>query len=174
MSKQVKVILGSIRPGRAGKTIADWVIKKSKEYDGDLAFELIDLKEVDLPFMDEPMPPMMSDDYANEHTKRWSAMIKNADALVIVTPEYNHGYPPVLKNAIDFLYNEWKDMPVGLVGYGGGGATHAIRQLREILEYVGMKVLEDPVTIGKIWDAVDEEGNVKPENTRGNILEVFR
>ena len=101
-------------------------------------------------------------------------MIKAADALVIVTPEYNHGYPPVLKNAIDFLYHEWQGMVVGLVGYGGGGATHSIRQFREILEFVGMKTLEAQVTIGQVWGAVDGKGNVKQENTRGDILELFR
>ncbi len=174
MTKQVKVILGSVRTGRAGKVIADWVMKKSEEYDGNLEFELIDLKDVNLPFMDEPVPPMTSDSYTHEHTKNWSATIKAADALVIVTPEYNHGYPPVLKNAIDFLYHEWQGKAVGLVGYGGGGATHSIRQLREILVFTGMKPLEDQVTIGKIWEAVDKEGNVKPEYTRGDILDIFR
>ncbi len=65
-------------------------------------------------------------------------------------------------------------MPVGLVGYGGGGATRSIRQLREILEFIGMKALEDQVTIGKIWEALDEEGNVKPENIRGDLLGLFQ
>ncbi len=174
MTKQVKVVLGSVRTGRAGKEIADWILKKSKEYTGNMEFELIDLKALDLPFMDEPTPPMTSDSYTHDHTRKWSAMIKASDALVIVTPEYNHGYPPALKNAIDFLYHEWQGMVVGLVGYGGSGATHSIRQLREILEFVGMKVLEDQVTIDQVWDAVDEKGNVKPENTRGDILDLFR
>jgi NAD(P)H-dependent FMN reductase len=174
MTKKVKVILSSVRTGRAGKSIADWVMKKSEEYDGDLDFELIDLKEVNLPFMDEPVPAMMSDEYVNEHTKKWSEMMKSADALVIVTPEYNHGYPPSLKNAFDFLYNEWKDMPVAFVGYGGGGATDSIRQMREIIAFLGMKALDDQVTIGQIWEAVDDEGNVKPETMRGDILNLFK
>lgn len=174
MTKQVKVILGSVRTGRAGSAVADWVMKKSEEYSGDLEFELIDLKEVNLPFLDEPVPARQSNNYTQEHTKRWSAMIAAADALVIVTPEYNHGYPPVLKNAIDYLYNEWQDLPVGLVGYGGGGATLSIQQLRVILEFVGLKALEDQVTISKIWEALDEEGNVKADNISGDILGLFQ
>jgi NAD(P)H-dependent FMN reductase len=174
MARKVRVILGSVRPGRAGKPVADWIMKKARDYDGDLEFELVDLKDVDLPFLDEPVPPRMSDDYAHEHTKRWSEMMKDADALVVVTPEYNHGYPPVLKNAIDYLYNEWQGVAVGLVGYGGGGGTHAIRQLREVMDCVGMTVLEEQVTISRIWEALDEDGNVKPENTRGDIHELFR
>jgi NAD(P)H-dependent FMN reductase len=174
MATKVKVILGSVRTGRSGKPVADWVMRRAQDYDGDLEFELVDLKEVNLPFLDEPVPPRVSDEYAHEHTRRWSETVKDADALVVVTPEYNHGYPPVLKNAIDFLYNEWQGMPVGLVGYGGSGATHAIRQLREVMEVVGMKVLEDQVTISHIWEALDDDGNVKLKNTRGDIQELFR
>lgn len=174
MASKIKVIIGSVRTGRVGKSIADWVMRRSRDYDGDLEFELVDLREVNLPFLDEPIPPRMSDDYVHEHTKRWSKMMKDADALIFVTPEYNHGYPPVLKNAIDFLYNEWQGMPVGLVGYGGGGATDSIRQLREVMEVIGMKALDYQVSIGQIWEALDEDGNVRPENTRGDIKELFR
>jgi NAD(P)H-dependent FMN reductase len=174
MASKVKVIVGSVRTGRVGKTVADWVMKKAADYGGDLEFELVDLKEVNLPFLDEPVPPRMSNDYVHEHTRNWSKMMQGADALILVTPEYNHGYPPALKNAIDYLYTEWQGMPVGLVGYGGAGATQAIRQLREVMELGGMKALEYQVTIGPIWEAIDGEGNVKPENTRGNIQELFQ
>jgi len=173
MPKQVGVILGSVRTGRMGKPIADWVVKMGAMYEGDLAFRLLDLKEIDLPFMDEPTPAMMSDDYVHDHTRRWSSMIKACDALIIVAPEYNGGYAPVLKNAIDFLYNEWAGLPAGIVAYSGGGPKNSIRQLREILERVGMSVLDHTVTIGKSWEAIDADGNVKPETMRGEITEIF-
>lgn len=174
MAAKVKVIVGSVRTNRVGKSVADWVMRRAQGYEGDLEFELVDLKEVNLPFLDEPVPPRMSDDYVHEHTREWSRMMQGADALVIVTPEYNYGYPPALKNAIDFLYDEWQGMPVGLVGYGGGGATHAIAQLREVMGVVGMKALDEQVTISQIWEALDEDGNVKPENTRGDLRTLFR
>jgi NAD(P)H-dependent FMN reductase len=174
MPKQVGVIVGSVRTGRMGKPIADWVMKMGSMYEGELAFNLLDLKEINLPFMDEPAPPMMTDDYVHEHTRRWSAMVKACDALILVAPEYNGGYAPVLKNAIDFLYKEWADMPAGIVAYSGGGPKNSIRQLREILDKVGMNVLDHTVTIGKAWDAIDEDGNVKPESMRGKVNDLFR
>ena len=169
MNKRVKVILGTVRSERAGLKIADWVMKEVNGYKGNLEFEFIDLKDLKLPFMDEPLSPMISDNYVHSHTKQWSQKIKNSDAFIFVTPEYNHGYSPVLKNAIDFLFNEWKDKPVGFVGYGGSGARDSIRQLKEVLEFIGFKVMEEQVGIGKIWEAVDEEGNVKKENIRGSL-----
>ena len=173
MLPKVKVIIGSVRTGRLGKPVADWIMRQAENYHGKLTFELVDLKDVNLPFLDEPVPPKISDDYVHEHTRKWSQMMKEADALIVVTPEYNYGYPPVLKNAIDFLYNEWQDMPVALVGYGGAGATKAIRQLREVMKAVGMKVLDYQVTIEQIWEAIDEKGEVKPKHLRGNIQELF-
>ena len=98
MIQKIKVIIGSVRTRRLGKTVADWIMRQAENYDEGLEFELVDLKEVNLPFMDEPVPPKMSDNYAHDHTRKWSKMIKEADALILVTPEYNHGYPPVLKN----------------------------------------------------------------------------
>jgi NAD(P)H-dependent FMN reductase len=174
MSKQVGVIVGSVRTGRMGKPIADWIMKKGAENDGTLVFKLLDLKEIGLPFMDEPAPPMMTDDYVHEHTRRWSATIKACDALIMVAPEYNGGYAPVLKNAIDFLHKEWADLTVGIVAYSGGGPKQSIRQLREVLERVGMSVLDHTITIGQSWEAIDENGEVKPGNMRGDVTEFFR
>lgn len=163
----VKIILGSIRTQRAGIQVANWVLEEVKRYTGPLNFEFIDLKEVNLPFMDEPVSPMASDDYVHDHTKEWSQRIKEADGFIFITPEYNHGYSPVLKNAIDFLFKEWQDKPVLFVGYGGSGARDSIRQLREVVTFIGMKPLEGQVGIGKIWEGVKEE------NTRGNLLELI-
>jgi NAD(P)H-dependent FMN reductase len=174
MEKKVKVILGSVRTGRLGKSVADWVMKESKSYTGNLSFELIDLKDINLPFLDEPVPAKMSNDYVQEHTKKWSKTIQEADAIIIVVPEYNSGYTPVIKNAIDFLYTEWNKTPVSLIGYGGGGGTNCLRQLTEVLKSVEMNVLEEKVTISQIWDAIDENGNVKNKNVRGDIFTIFK
>jgi len=83
--------------------------------------EVVDLAEVDLPFLDERRQPRFRD-YQHEHTKQWSARIDRADAYVFVIPEYNYGYNAVLKNAIDFLHQEWLDKPDGVVSYGGAAA----------------------------------------------------
>ena len=95
MSKTIKVLLGSVRSQRAGKTIADWVLNKGEE--NAVHLELLDLKEWNLPFFDEPVPPMTAESYAHESTRKWSQAIEEADGFIIVTPEYNHGYSPALK-----------------------------------------------------------------------------
>jgi len=171
--KKIKVILGSTRTNRAGAGVAKWVMSQTQKYIGNLQFDFIDLKDVNLPFLDEPFPPMMAEEYAHDHTKKWSKIIAEADGFIIVTPEYNHGYPASLKNALDFLYKEWQDKPVGLVGYGGSGARSSIKQLREVLEFMKMKPIKEQVGVGEIWEAFDEEGNLKVEKVRGDLQVIF-
>jgi NAD(P)H-dependent FMN reductase len=128
--KKIQVIIGSTRPGRVGEKIALWVMEQSKTQT-DIEFELIDLAAWDLPFLDEPMPPMMGM-YTKDHTKKWAAKVSEADGFIFVTPEYNHGYPAALKNAIDFLHAEWNNKPVAFVGYGVVGGARAIGQLNQV------------------------------------------
>jgi NAD(P)H-dependent FMN reductase len=110
---KLHVILASTRPGRAGEPIAEWFVARAKAH-GAFEVELVDLAEVDLPFMDEPNHPRLRR-YTHEHTKAWSARVDAADAFVFVTPEYNYGFTAPLKNAIDFLHFEWQHKPVGFV-----------------------------------------------------------
>ena len=173
MNRKVLIILGSIRPGRAGQAVADWVADAADGRDGQVDYEVVDLKEVNLPFMDEPVPPAMGQPYLREHTREWSARIDRADGFVFVTPEYNHGYSPVLKNALDYLAREWKDKPAAFVGYGAGGATHAIRQLREVTGHLGMQALEDQVGISGIWEAFDGDGRPRSDNVQGDLEALF-
>lgn len=172
--KNILIILSSTRPGRAGDKVAEWVFEKSKSLESELNFEFIDLKELALPFLDEPFPPMMGEEPVHEHTKNWSKIVDNADGFIIVTPEYNHGYPASLKNALDFLYKEWANKPVGLVGYGGSGARDSTRQLREVLMFMKLKPLHTQIGIGEIWDAFDEDKKLKEKNVHGDINELFK
>jgi NAD(P)H-dependent FMN reductase len=126
------VIIGSTRPGRAGLPIGEWFVDRVRSHGG-FAVEVADLAEIRLPPMDEPNNPRLRQ-YVHQHTKNWSARIDRADAVVVVTPEYNHGYPAPLKNAIDYLHEEWRDKPVGFVSYGGVAAgTRAVEQLKQVL-----------------------------------------
>lgn len=169
MTKNIKVILGSTRTNRAGEKVAHWAMNQLNRVQGDLKFELFDLAEIDLPFMDEPVSPMTSDAYKHDHTKSWSTMINQADGFIFITPEYNHGYPGVLKNAIDFLYKEWKGKPAGIVGYGSSGARNSIRQLREVLIFIGMKPIEKTLGVSHIWEAFDEKSDIKSEFVTGTV-----
>lgn len=96
---------------------------------GDAEYALVDVNDYQLPLLDEPKQPARHE-YVHPHTERWSERIASFDGFVFVTPEYNHGPPAALKNAVDFLFDEWTDKPVAFVGYGVVGAVRAIEQLR--------------------------------------------
>jgi NAD(P)H-dependent FMN reductase len=113
---RIAITIGSTRPGRKGEAVAKWVYEIVQKR-SDAEFELVDIKDFNLPLLDEPVSPIMGQ-YTHQHTKTWSAKIASFDAYVFVTPEHNHGTSGALKNAIDFLYHEWTNKAAGFVGYG--------------------------------------------------------
>src|SRR5437660_10429330 len=125
---RIAIIIGSTRPGRQGEAVGKWVYEIAQKR-SDAQFELVDIKDFNLPLFDEPMPPIMGQ-YSKPHTKTWAARIGSFDGYVFVTPEYNHGISGALKNAIDFLFGEWNDKAAGLVSYGAAGRPRAGEQLR--------------------------------------------
>jgi NAD(P)H-dependent FMN reductase len=140
------VIVGSIRPGRAGQPIAEWFIDRARSHGG-FDVEVADLAEIRLPLMEEPNHPRLRQ-YLHPHTHEWSARIDRADAVVFVTPEYNYGYPATIKNAIDYLSQEWKDKPAGFVSYGGIAAgTRAVQQLKQVITALKMVPVMESVNI---------------------------
>jgi len=128
---RVAIIVGSTRPGRKGEAVARWVHEIAASR-GDAEFELVDIKDYDLPLLDEPLSAIFGR-YSKDHTKAWSAKIASFDAFVFVTPEYNHATSGALKNAIDYLYHEWNNKAAGFVGYGGAGGTRAVEHLRLVM-----------------------------------------
>jgi NAD(P)H-dependent FMN reductase len=127
---KIAVILGSTRPDRNGKAVADWVLERAAGRTT-AEYELIDLLEYPLPFLDEPSPPALRR-YTYEHTKAWAATIGSYDAFIFVTPEYNHSIPGVLKNAIDYLYAEWNNKAAAFASYGSLGGARAVEHLRAV------------------------------------------
>lgn len=130
---KIGVVLGSTRPGRRGEAVARWVLENALAR-ATADYHLVDLADVPLPDLDEPMPAT-SGVYQHEHTRAWAARVAQFDGYVFVTPEYNHSIPGVLKNALDFVYPEWNNKAAGIVSYGGGdpGGARAAQQLRLIL-----------------------------------------
>jgi NAD(P)H-dependent FMN reductase len=128
---RIGIILGSTRPNRNGEAVAKWVDEIAQKR-ADAEFELVDIKDFDLPLLDEPIPPSQGQ-YSKEHTKTWAAKIASFDAFVFVTPEYNHGTSGALKNAIDFLFKEWNNKAAGFVGYGSAGGVRAVESLRLVM-----------------------------------------
>ncbi|MGW7574114.1 NADPH-dependent FMN reductase [Streptomyces sp. NPDC054765] len=128
---KIAIMLGSTRTGRAGERVAQWVLEQAQKR-GDADYDLIDLAEVDLPQIDEPFPPAMGR-YTHPHTRQWATTVAAYDGYVLVTPEYNHSFPGVLKNALDRVYAEWNNKAVGLVSYGFDGGVRAVEALRPVL-----------------------------------------
>lgn len=162
----IQVIVGSTRPGRVGRKIADWYVD-GLEVPAGSTIEVVDLADVNLPFLDEAMPAMYGQ-YANEHTKEWAATIAKADGYVFVTPEYNHAPSPALLNAISYLSAEWKFKPVAFVGYGTLGATRAVQTLVGSASELNMIPVRDRVAVLEPWASVSDAGEVTEDFVKGD------
>jgi NAD(P)H-dependent FMN reductase len=146
-SPRIQVILASTRPGRFGERPAAWLMDRLSTR-ADLVAELIDLRDYPLPIFDQPAPPARTlRDYANEEIARWGRTVDQADGFVVVTPEYNHGYPASLKNALDYLFPELNRKPIAFVGYGNVGGARAIEQLRLVAVEFEMAPLRHAIHI---------------------------
>lgn len=159
---RIQVILGSTRQNRAGELVAQWITGLA-ESRSDVDVELVDLREFPLPFFEAPMSPKreLADD---PRVRAWAAKVAEADGYVLVTPEYNYGYSAVLKNALDSIYYEWNDKPVGLVGYGAlGGGLRAVMQLRQVVVELGLVQTHAQVIMPWVSRAFDENGQPRDE-----------
>jgi NAD(P)H-dependent FMN reductase len=191
---RIAVVVSTTRQPRACPQVARFTLDTISTLIPSTAAKLyelhtLDLLEHPLPFHDEPAVPSQIDDpakYVHEHTRAWSALISSFDAFVFVTPQYNWGYPAVLKNAIDYLYNEWKGKPAMVVSYGGHGGGKSNAQLREVLSGVRMDVVEKGVELafagrqgtviasqGRDMGMDGKSGEGLWADKRGEISEVF-
>jgi NAD(P)H-dependent FMN reductase len=160
----LKIILASTRPGSSGPAIGCWIAEQAAT----AAFtkvEVVDLAQVNLPFLDEPEHPRFGR-YTQPHTLAWSRTVDEADALIVVTPEYNGGFPAPLKNALDFLHAEWRNKALGIVSYSGGphGGTGAAAMLAPVTATLGLVTADAAVAIPKaaarITDGIFVAGDV--------------
>ena len=147
---RIAIIIGSTRPGRKGEAVAKWAYAIAQTRT-DAEFELVDIKDFNLPLLDEPMPPSMRQ-YTHDHTKRWSEKIGSFDGYVFVTPEYNHATSGALKNAIDFLYAEWVNKAAGFIGYGGASGARAVENLRLIMAELQLATVRAQVGLSMFTD----------------------
>lgn len=142
---RIGIVLGSTRHGRFADRPAEWLLQLARARQ-DAAFELVDLRDYPLPFFDEPKSPLRE---ASKHevAMRWSRKVRELDAFVFVTPEYNHSITAALKNAIDYLYPEWNRKPASFVAYGNAGGARAVEQLRLILVELQVAPLRSAVHV---------------------------
>lgn len=168
---KIKIILGSTRQNRFNDKPGAWILAETSKKEG-VSAELLDLRDYPFPFFDEPVSPSMikNGEYSNEIVRKWADKIREADAFIIVTPEYNHGTSGVLKNALDSVYAEWNNKPVGFISYGGVGGARSVEQLRLVAIELQMASVRNAVHIlGGPWNLLDENGKLK-----GGALDPFQ
>jgi len=166
------IVIGSVRPGRVGKPVGDWVLEVARKHE---KFEpsLIDLAEINLPLLDEPKHPRFQD-YQHEHTKKWSELVSSFDAFVFVTPEYDYGAPASLLNALQYLFKEWNYKPATFVSYGGvSGGTRSVNALRVTLSALRMVALAEAVHIPFVAKNIQEGKFVPPEGLEPSVTPVL-
>ncbi|WP_328917406.1 MULTISPECIES: NADPH-dependent FMN reductase [unclassified Streptomyces] len=151
------IIVASTRPGRVGLPVAQWFEGEARAHAGFDEIDLIDLAEVALPFMNEPSHPRLGQ-YTHQHTRDWSARVAGVDALVFVMPEYNYGFNAELKNALDYLHNEWTYKPVGFVSYGGVAAgARAVQMIKQVVTTLKMTPVFEAVAIPFVHQLLNDE-----------------
>src|SRR5258706_14105555 len=130
----ISVIIGSTRQGRFSEKPAKWIFQQLQRRDG-IEPRLLDLRDYPMPFFDQPLTPAMPGrpPYEDAVVKRWTAEIAAADGFIFVTPEYNYGPSAVLKNAIDWVYPEWRRKAAAFVSYGSAMGARGVQQLRETM-----------------------------------------
>jgi NAD(P)H-dependent FMN reductase len=166
----IPVVLGSVREGRKSIFAANFILEQLGAKN--ITTQLVDFKELSLPFFEQAlMPVQMKGQYPYPNAQKWSEIARAADGFVIVTPEYNHSYPAVLKNALDWLYLEFEKKPVALVGVSSGrfGGARAIEHLRPVMENYSMFAIRETVNFGPVSQAFDEQGKLIEERYIGQV-----
>lgn len=167
------VIVVSTRPGRQGGRVAAWFEEVARSH-GAFAVELVDLAAVALPLFDEPRHPRLRQ-YEHAHTRAWSAVVDRADAYVFVTPEYNHGPPPSLLNALDFVVHEWAYKPAAFVSYGGVSAgLRGVQATKPVLTSLKVMPIPEAVSLPFFTTHVDgETGDFRPGEVQAQAATVM-
>ena len=151
---QIGIIVGSTRPVRVGRPVADELVAMIEQSGGEAV--MLDLAEIGLPLLDEARPPA-SGVRTQPHSFAWAAQIEALDGVVFVTPDYNAGYPAALKNAIDYLKAEWVGKPAAIVSYGWAGGRSAAAQLAAVLTHIGLSLQGEGVQMPFEGTDFDEE-----------------
>ncbi len=168
---KLKIINSTVRPSRKGPIVTQWIEEKARSHES-FEVEVLDLKDINLPLMNEPKHPRLRD-YEHEHTKRWSQKIDEADAFIFVTAEYDHNYPAPLRNALEYLVQEWAYKAAGIVSYGGVSAgTRAAKSLQGDLISLQVVTLKEMVNIPFFTEFIKEEKFV-PNDVTNKAADVM-
>lgn len=170
----IQIVLGSTRKGRSSDKIGN-LLKQMADKRGDISTQIVDLRDFTLPFLNDEEAPSRRKQITDPLVKKWSDKIKEADSFIIIVPEYNAGYPGVLKNALDSLYVEWNNKPVAFVGYSGGpsGGKSVINQLREVTVELEMIPVSLEIKIPTFWKAFDQQGNLVDKTIEARLNSII-
>ena len=160
---KIQVILGTNRPSRASERVAKWVVESAKSEEG-FEVELVDLADYPVPHFDEAISPRFNPNRKpNEIAAKWLAKISEADGYIFVTPEYNHSFPGILKDALDYVAFEMLRKPATIVSHGTVGGARAAEQLKLVLTEARTAIIPEAVTLMGVNDILDEQGNLSVE-----------
>ena len=166
---KLQIIIGSTRQGRVSDKVGQWVANEAKNLgDGDV--EIVDLKDYELPFFDEAVSPQYNPDRKpSPAVQKWLDKVSQADAYVLVTPEYNRSFPAVLKNALDVLDFQFVNKPVAIVAHGSTGGAQAVASLRVMLPGVqAVTVPSATFFVGMAGAMLDDSGDLTDEEAKSN------
>lgn len=168
----LKIISSSVRPGRKGPIVAKWIAGQATKH-GSFKVEVLDLGEINLPMMNEPKHPSLKK-YEHEHTKKWSATIEEADAYIFVTAEYDYNYPAPLRNALEYLVQEWAYKAAGIVSYGGVSAgTRAANNLKSDLSVFKMVPLTEMVNFPFFTKNINDQNELEANEISHKAAETM-
>ena len=167
---KVLIVTDSVRKPNVNNKVVELVESRLALRDG-VEAQVADLGEIGLPFYDAPTPPS-ADDYVIPHqsVQQWQDMVSQADKIIFTVPEYNHSLSAIQKNAIDWLYHEWKDKPVAFVAYGFYAGKHTLAQLQEISTVVKWKPIDKVVALQFTRDIATDGSLIAAEEVRGEIV----
>lgn len=135
---KIQIIVGSVREGRTAIKVANWINQTIESYGySTIETEIVDLKAWNLPFFAGAHPPATGI-YDQPKQQEWADKITQADAIIFISPEYNHGYSPALKNALDYIGKEWRGKPAAYVSYGSTNGSRSIDQIRQVATQLGL------------------------------------
>ncbi|MBQ0998833.1 NADPH-dependent FMN reductase [Streptomyces sp. RK62] len=163
---KIGVLIGSVRPGRFADKVSRWFLSEIGRRD-DMETHVIDLSE---PVLADELKLTLEQSDAPTLARR----IGGLDGFVVITPEYNHGYPAALKLAVDYVYREWRAKPVGFVSYGGmAGGQRAVEQLRQVFAELHAVTLRDTVSFHMAWERFDDDGRPHDEDGTAKAAAVL-
>jgi len=157
---ELQIVVGSIRPGRAADRFLPWLVDRAERH-GAFTVRLLDLRDWDLPFFQEPTENLAAGRFSTPTVERWNDVIARGEAYLFVFPEYNHSVPAVLKNAFDYaLGTRLRNKPAGFVAYSGGpiAGARAVEHMVGITVEREMAPLRNAVLLGQVGRGFDADG----------------